>query len=299
MTSARTPRRVVLIVNPTARRAERARRALARRLSDAGLPPLGVLGTTVVDPGVGQARTAIEQGADLVVAAGGDGTVREVAGVLAGSGVELGILPLGTANLFARNLGLPMGVDNAVTALLTRPARPVDLGRATLDGVSHPFLVVAGIGNDATTVMATHAVAKASLGWLAYLHSGARHLSAPHRTFTLVRDASVPVDVTAWTVLFANCGRLPAGITVVPDARVDDGLLDVLVASTAGREWVSAAYHGLTGTPERGRGLAYSRVRTAVVEPSHATAVQLDGDAFPAVHRLSVTLEPGSLLVRY
>ena len=290
---------MVLVLNPSKRGADRARRGLVRALAAAGSPPPGVLMTTVAEPGAAQAQAAIRHGADLVVVGGGDGTLREVAGVLAGTGVELGVLPLGTANLFARNVHIPTRLEGAISAALTAEARPVDLGRATLDGVTHPFLVVAGIGNDATTVLSTHAVAKASLGWIAYLESGARHLLAPHRAYTLSRDGAASSDVVAWTILAANCGRLPAGLTVVPDARVDDGLLDLLVASPRGLEWAVAAYHGFAGTPDRARGLDYSRVRSVVIEPAVPTAVQLDGDTFPTVHRMEVTVDPGALLVRY
>src|SRR5699024_7603057 len=214
------------------------------------------LQTTAEDPGAGQARAALAAGASVVVAAGGDGTVREVASVLAGTPVPMALLPLGTGNLLARNLDLPLdNLDGLIHTALGGSDHPLDLGWLRPERVtesektssSHPapaqpeapedehiFLVMAGIGFDAQMVAGADDALKARMGWLAYFFAGVRHLHG-HKTRLRMQVGEGEVRrLKVRSLLFANCGRLPGGIVLLPDAQLDDGWLDVAALDTRG-----------------------------------------------------------------
>lgn len=298
------------ILNPVAKGYAGARRALERACRDAELPAPHIVLTTAASPGYDQARAAVAQGARVVIVGGGDGTVREVARAVAGTGVELGILPLGTANLFAHNLGLRtrqprLAVDRALFAT----ARPVDVGWAswrlvTADGLGRPtreqpFLVMAGIGHDAATVMATSPRAKARLGWASYLALGARHMLARPLAMRLSVDNAPGRRLDTWTVLIANCGRIPGGIQVFPGAEPDDGFLDTLeVPLRTPAQWASIAWAGATRHRWEAPALRYSQARTLWAVPDHPAPLHLDGDIMGRVADLRVRVQASALLVR-
>lgn len=295
--------RVYAVLNPARPRHARARALLEAEASARGWP-LTVLDTTIADPGAGQALDALDAGATLVVVGGGDGTVRVVAGVLAGSGVPLGIVPLGTANLFARNLGLRPGplAGNVRNALTGRPRR-VDVGwsrhrRGDRWSDEEPFLVVAGLGHDAATVLATRAGLKRWLRWLAYFGAGAVHLFRAPIEVEVAVDGRPARHVRTWCVLVGNCGRLPGGVRVFPDARPDDGVLDTLVVPIRRPwQWLSVAAKGLLHLKRDVRALEYGRAHDVVVRPLRPQPLQLDGDAVPDVDEAVWRLAASELTV--
>ncbi|MFW7413541.1 diacylglycerol/lipid kinase family protein [Demequina sp. SO4-18] len=198
--------------------------------------------TTVEDPGRGMAKDALEAGVDLVVAAGGDGTVRAVGEYLAEveSSAHLGIIPMGTGNLLARNLEVPLNdVAKALEAALNCEARTIDLGWAEItksDGTeTMAFTVMAGVGIDAHMIIETAEGLKDKVGWLAYIESLGRALSASE-----VIDMDIKVDAgktskeRAHTLIVGNCGMLQGGVTLIPDADPTDGELDMLVLRADG-----------------------------------------------------------------
>ena len=229
---------VAAVLNPAADRAWAAQAELQRVCRLLGWPDPRIYYTTVTEPGASQTEAALAEGAQLVVASGGDGTVRQVAGVLAGGDVPLGILPLGTANLFARNLGLPRSsvAEMVQTALLGREreldiglVRYVQLGPAgPVESPPHHFLVVVGIGHDAATVADTRQDLKRWIRWLAYFEPGARRLAKPLLPLRIEVDGGLREELRAWSMLVSNCGLIPAGIKVAADAEMDDGLLDLV-----------------------------------------------------------------------
>ena len=185
--------------------------------------------TEKAEDGVTAASSAALDGIDLVVAVGGDGTVRGCAEGLARTGVPLAIVPHGTANLLARTLRVPghpkaaLGVALAVTPGAGGVDRTIDL--AVADEV--PFTAMAGMGLDAAVVAGTRL--KHQFGWLAYAVSGAAHLALPPARFSIRLD-----ERTARSVVVGNSGLLPGGFSLLPDARPDDGLLDVGVLAPHG-----------------------------------------------------------------
>lgn len=297
-----------MVVNPKGRhRAERARAELALQLIAAGLPPATVLETTVEHPGATQARALLGDRVDLVLVAGGDGTVREVVSELSGTGTALGVVPTGTANLFARNLGLSRrDVRGAVRTALTGHDAVLDVGEVQVRTVQDPqhwqgplhFLVMAGIGRDAQAVAATGIWIKRIFGWVGYFLAGAGH--ALLRGLPMVVDLDgEPRPTRTWTVLFGNNAQIPGHIVVFPDARPDDGELVALqVPLRSPADWLMVAAKGLVGRPAEARALEYRRTTRARVTPQRPMPVQLDGDVVRDVIDLQVGIEAGALLVR-
>ena len=378
-----------VVVNPSKPRATAAVRSLLEdELREAGYAGPVWLETSVSEPGMMQARLALAAGAGLVVAAGGDGTVRSVAAGLAGTGSQMGIVPLGTANLAARNLGVPVGdaraaarvvahgVDlpadlawvrtepwsdpdvapdpapaddprgradsarltgrasaappdsppaaadpaesrqlsaeaaRAVRTIQRATRRPRQWTRPTL-GDEHACMVVAGIGFDAGLVASTRPALKARVGWGAYALAAMENLGSPRMDLVLsLRDEAGARRVErlrARNLLVANGGRLPAGITLLPQARTDDGLLDVAaidtVAGLAG--WSSLARQVLppyaARYSESGRSLGRVVLRRGgevAVQLSTPALVEVDGDLLAPTQSMRVRIDPGALLIR-
>jgi diacylglycerol kinase (ATP) len=292
-------------LNPMGRSYGHARAEIEAQTRAAGWPEPVFLTTTVAEPGASQTRRALDAGAQLVIVGGGDGTTRIVAGAMARSGVPLGIVPLGTANLFARNLGLHPRhvVENVATALHGVP-RAVDVGRARhrLGGAwseEKPFFVMAGIGYDAATVQSTRPELKRRLGWLAYFGSAIRHLLRRPVWMVLSTDGRPQRTVRTWCVLAANCGGLPGGVRVFDDARLDDGVLDTLeVPLTSPLSWLPIAAKGLLRLSGDVPALRYGRAHDLVVRPPHPMPLQLDGDVVPRVAEVRVHLEASALIVQ-
>lgn len=257
--------------------------------------------TTEEDPGGGQTREALAQGADLVCALGGDGTVRAVAEVLAGGDVPLGLLPAGTGNLLARALDLTLdSLEDAMSVALTGRTARIDVGTLRVDGSADEqvFLVMAGMGLDAETMDRADERLKGAVGWLAYLVSGMRAAIGGGFTAHVRTDDGPTVRRAVRSVVVGNSGRLQGGMKLMPDARLDDGLLDVAVIAPRGLAgWVRTIVSIITS----GRGhadlarLQGTTVRVAAGEP---TATQLDGDPVGEHRQMVCRVRPGALLVR-
>ncbi|MFJ4612933.1 diacylglycerol kinase family protein [Streptomyces griseus] len=247
-------RQATVIVNPTVTD-EATREQLRLVLAQHGYRDTPFVDTTAQDPGGGQTAGALRAGAELIVVCGGDGTVRAVADALAGTGVPLVLVPSGTGNLLARNLGLPLGPADALAAGLTGEPRALDLGRIEGDGFpAVHFTAMAGAGLDAAMLEETSDRAKSALGWPAYVLAGAKGLRAPRMRLTATLDGGPELRRTARMVLIANIGTVQAGAAPVPDARPDDGLLDLAVFDPRGAGgWLRAAGVLLRGGG-RGRG---------------------------------------------
>jgi YegS/Rv2252/BmrU family lipid kinase len=169
------------------------------------------------------ARRACEEGYDVVIAAGGDGTVNEVVNGVAGFPVRLGILPIGTVNVFAMELGIPSKLELAVECILAGHAQSVDLAMAN----GRHFVQLAGVGLDAQTVKETDWEFKKALGPLSYVVTASQVVARQAPVLTIKRDRGG--DLTGAFVLVGN-GKLYGGpFEFFPDADMNDGLLDVCV----------------------------------------------------------------------
>jgi len=259
------------------------------------------LETTVEDPGTGQARDAIARGADVVLACGGDGTVRSVAEVLAGTRVAMGLLPAGTGNLLARNLGTPLDLPAAARVALTGDDRAVDVGWVRVDGAmpERAFLVMAGAGFDATVMAGTPEALKARVGPLAYVISGLRALRGQAARVTLSLDEGPELRRRTRTVLVGNCGTLLGGLVLMPAAKVDDGLLDVVSIAPSGLAgWLAVVARLLTRRRRGHERVEHWQAESVVLTSDTPQPAQIDGDPIGDATELRVRVDRAALVVR-
>lgn len=321
-----------IVINPTKVANPDALRDLARELcAELGMPEPLWLPTTVDDPGQGQAREAIRQKASVVIAAGGDGTVREVASALAGSRTPMGLLPLGTANLLSRNLDLPLegSTRSLLSTALTGAEHRIDVGwvrpdrlqptedvtdgedgmtpASLADEHEHVFLVMAGVGFDAAMVADTGDLLKARMGWYAYFVAGVRHLHGRKVRVAMQIGDGKAIPLKLRSLLFANCGRLPGGMVLLPDAEINDGWLDIAALDTRGGLLGWASLFGkvvMQGVgvrrelPGQPGSIAFWRGKRIEVRCEEPGPIQVDGDLIGEAIGLQVRVEPGSLIVR-
>jgi YegS/Rv2252/BmrU family lipid kinase len=256
--------------------------------------------TTVEDPGTGMAERAAVSGADLVMVCGGDGTVREVCAELAGTGIPVGIIPAGTGNLLARNLGIPLYLRSAIDVALNGQDRAIDLVDVGGDGIEDThFMVMAGMGFDAAIMEGVNEDIKKKIGWFAYVISGLKSLMFPAVRVEIQIDDHEPTVHRARTVLVGNVGFLQAGMPLLPDAAIDDGVLDVVILHPRRfLSWIPLAVRVLRKSQtvdeliDRRTG---ARVR---ITASTDTPRQLDGDSIGVGRELRMECVHGRLLVR-
>ncbi|MFV0319533.1 MAG: diacylglycerol/lipid kinase family protein [Microbacterium sp.] len=312
--------RAALVYNPIKVDKRALRAAVSGRSSRAGWARPLFFETTIEDLGQKATRQALDQAVDAVLVAGGDGTVRAVAEALTGTGVPLTIVPSGTGTLLARNLGLPLlEPEHMIDATFTGDTIAIDVGIATLTRVDgeheeYAFVVMGGIGLDAAMIANTRPKLKKTVGWVAYIDGAARSLpnAKPFRVVYQLEGRRMHT-AKVQSVLFANCGALPAGISLVPDASITDGRLDVAVIQPAGwfgwlGVWRKVWWdNSVLRRFRAGRRVLQYRGRAASVRYRHGSsievaaewpsAVQLDGDEFGKATRVRCRLEPGGLRV--
>jgi diacylglycerol kinase family enzyme len=228
------------------------------------------LETTPADPGAGQARAAVAAGADLVLACGGDGTVTACAAGLAGSGTPLAVVPAGTGNLLARNLGLPLDVTGALAVALAGVSRELDVGVAN----GRPFLVMAGLGLDARMLDSASEPLKKRLGW-------------------------PPDQRRASAIIAGNVGRLQGGLELLPGAAPDDGQLDVVVLTATGwAGWLAVGAQVLLRRGRAGGPVTRSAFRELRIDADRDYLWELDGEVMGRTRALEIAIAPERLLVR-
>ncbi|KQZ76099.1 diacylglycerol kinase family protein [Nocardioides sp. Root151] len=256
--------------------------------------------TTVEDPGTGMAHAASVSGADLVIVCGGDGTVREVCAELAGTGIPVGIIPAGTGNLLARNLDIPLYIRSAIDVALNGQDRAIDMVEVSGDGIedSH-FMVMAGMGFDAAIMEGVNEDIKKRVGWLAYVLSALKSLMFPAVKVEVSVDDGPATVHRARTVLVGNVGFLQAGMPLLPDALIDDGVLDVvLLHPKKFLSWIPLAIRVLTKRSKTDETIERFTGRKVVVRAAADTPRQLDGDSIGSGRELVMECIHGRLLVR-
>jgi YegS/Rv2252/BmrU family lipid kinase len=250
--------------------------------------------STREDPGGGQCRQAVAQGADLVIVSGGDGTVMACAAVLAGTDVRLAVLPAGTGNLLARNFGISRELAAAAHVAAHGQSRRIDVGAAG----DERFVIMAGMGFDAQMLADAPDALKAKLGWLAYLVSASRHLLESRHTFTLTLDDGQPQRFRGRGILVGNLGRLQGNLPVLPCAEPDDGLLDVAVINTHGLlSWALLATSVVLRRPDPRR-LQTFQAATVLVRCSKPLACEVDGEVLDVRHELDISVLPRALTLQ-
>jgi YegS/Rv2252/BmrU family lipid kinase len=256
--------------------------------------------TTVEDTGYGMAHEAAVSGADLVLAIGGDGTIRAVCEELAGTGVPVGIVPAGTGNLLARNLDIPLYLRSAVDVALNGQDRAIDMVEVSGDKMEDStFLVMAGMGFDAAIMEGVNEGIKAKVGWLAYVWSALKSLMFPAIRVDVSVDGGEFTRHRARTIVVGNVGFLQAGMPLIPDAAIDDGQLDVvLLYPRRFLSWLPLAIRVMTKNKRTDELITRMSGREVVVRAGVDAPRQLDGDLIAPGKEIRARCIHGRLLVR-
>lgn len=268
---------------------------VAKTLTEHGYEKVLWLSTEAEDPGFAMARRALDADVDVILVAGGDGTVRIVLGELAGTGQKVAILPSGTGNLLARNLDIPLDVERALTLALEHDPTPTDIIEVRHGDHTEYAAVLAGIGLDADIMGDTDEDLKKSIGPAAYVIAGASHLDAKPMQVTITVDDADPVEADASLVSVGNVGELQKGVSIMPDASAHDGRLDVLVATPHSRLEMAQMVTDLITDNTDGTNIARytgKRVRLQIEEPAPA---QIDGDVIDDVTDITFEVKPGDV----
>ena len=257
------------------------------------------LETSVEDPGGAMTRQAVAAQVDLVIAAGGDGTIRYVADGLAHTGIPLGLVPAGTGNLLARNLDLPLEEVEAIEVALAGQVRQVDLVKITVDErAPEHFAVMAGIGIDAMIMDETDEGLKDKVGSAAYFVAAAKALGRLPVRMTVQLDGNRPVRRHAMLCVIGNVGTLRGNLTLIPGASPDDGLLDLYIASPRRfRHWAKLALRLLTRRPKKDDQVDQHTGKRVRIMINGKDNYQLDGDVVGESTILDAEIQPGALAI--
>ena len=240
-----------------------------------------------------QVQRALDEGAELVFAWGGDGTVRRCIDVLAGTNASLAVVPAGTANLFATNLEIPTDIKGAVAVGLRGGRRKLDVGRFD----EERFGVMAGAGFDAAMIRGADNL-KEHIGRAAYLWGGSRNLRADGF------GAEIKVDGTDWyegmatCILLGNLGEIFGGVRVFPDARPDDGVLELGIVTAEGLlQWTRTLARTAVGDPNRSPFVRTTKASSVAVALDQKVRYELDGGDRSKVKGFKVEVEERALNV--
>ena len=293
------------IVNPASGMVEPILPTVNKVWTEAGLT-YDVLVTNPTRDGAQLARTAVEAGAEIVVVYGGDGTVRQVASVLAETDIPLAVLPGGTTNVFAQQLGIsPTLAEAAQLLTIAEPhLRHIDVGFVN----DTPFLLRLAIGLTANMIAGTTVEDKANLGRGAYVLSFLRQLPEMAGSEYNLRLDGHTVNLRGVICLIAICGELGLfNLRWAAGAEIDDGLLDVIVVGEQATALATAALNMLgqqTVTPQDPSEpisatdpIHHWRVQKVTLETTPAVAVQIDGDLLDLTMPLNVTIKKQALTV--
>lgn len=321
MTTDTALKTAAVIYNPIKVDIDALRAAVTAEASAAGWAEPRWYETSIEDVGQGVTKRALDDGADLIIAAGGDGTVRAVAEAVRGTSTSVALLPSGTGNLLARNLDLTLDdMEHSVHVAFTGADRDIDLGvidieREDRSRTRHVFVVMAGMGIDAKMIENTDDDLKAKAGWAAYLKAIVASLRDPNELRMRFRlDDGKLKRATLHTVILGNCGSLPANVLLLPDAVVDDGLFDLMLMRPGGalgwiRVWWKIAWiNGIIRRSRAGRAVAgerrndgdlhYETGTRFTARLSRPEAIELDGDGFGKATAFNAWIEPGALTIR-
>ncbi|WEO77688.1 diacylglycerol kinase family protein [Cryobacterium sp. SO2] len=295
-------RRAAVIINPSKFGDLAGTRSLVDAFADrCGWAEPAWFETSRDDSGVAAAVAAVADDPDLVCVMGGDGTVRAVASVLRGTGLPYGLLPGGTGNLLARNLGIPVNsLPDALEIAFLGQDRAIDVGLATFDdGEERAFLVMGGVGVDADIMEQTDGALKKKVGWGAYVVAGGATMFRGGFGATLSVDGEEHASSDSLMVLACNCSSVVANIELATGAQVDDGNLElVMLRPNAVAGWVGVAIDVATGMRNGMASLGQWSGRQFHFELDRPVLAEIDGDPVGETRSGRFGVDPGALLVR-
>ncbi|GGL18049.1 diacylglycerol/lipid kinase family protein [Planomonospora parontospora] len=240
-------------------------------------------------------RKALKEGAQLLLVWGGDGMVQRCVDAAAGSKVTVGIIPAGTANMFAGNLGIPEDLPEAVRIAFHGRNRKLDLGKVN----GEHFAVMAGVGFDAEMIKDADRGLKDRMGRAAYFWTGLRHVRGELVPMKIKVDGTKWFEGEASCVLFGNVGTITGGIEAFDDARPDDGWLEVGVTTAKGPvQWARTLGRMSVSRSDSSPFVRMTRARKITVRLGAPMAYELDGGAKGTVTELRAEVVPGGLTLR-
>jgi YegS/Rv2252/BmrU family lipid kinase len=241
-----------------------------------------------------EVRKALARKADLVFVWGGDGMVQRCIDVLAGTGATVAIIPAGTANLLATNLGIPKDIEQAVDIGLSGNSRRIDVGR--LNGEC--FAVMAGAGFDARMIGDADGGLKDRFGRLAYVWTGAKHLREKPFRAKIKVDGARWYDGDASCILMGNVGKLFGGVEAFEDAHPDDGVLELGVVSAEGvREWAGTVARAVVGTAASSPHAFTTKAHSVRIKLDRKVLYEIDGGDRKKTRKLHVDVEPNAVQI--
>ena len=290
-------KRAAVIYNPTKfDDLSLLRRRVATEVHAAGWRSAIWLETTPDDPGRSMAHRALEAGVDLVMVAGGDGTVRAVSSQLAGTEMPMALIPAGTGNLLARNLSIPLDTDAAIRLALHGRLTAIDMVTCTFDDGKERFVVMAGMGLDAQIMESTDSGLKKVIRSGAYAVAAVQNAVPDPFTATITLDDEPPEQRQMVMALMGNVGTITGGMTLFPDATPTDGMVDLLLASPGKVvDWARLGAQILTG--QEMEGFTLTRARKVLIEVDRPVPFELDGDTAGSTRTLRAEVEEGALHV--
>jgi YegS/Rv2252/BmrU family lipid kinase len=296
--NGRSERRCAVVYNPI-KVVEDLRNAITQQATKAGWGDPLWLETTTDEPSRPTTEDLISAQVDRVIAAGGDGTIRMVADRLAGSGIPMAVVPVGTANLLARNLDIPLSEEEALKVAFDEHTRDIDLIKVTVDGVpSEHFAVIAGLGVDAMIMEETDSQLKDVLGAGAYFIAAAKALGRTPIEMRIALDDHRAHRRRAMICAIGNVGTLAGNLTLMPDAQPDDGRLDVYVASPHRlTHWVRVFLRLITRRPRRDDHVDLWQGSQVEVRLKKPDPYELDGDVVAECRSLRAEVVPRALTV--
>jgi diacylglycerol kinase (ATP) len=319
---ATSPKTAALVYNPIKVDIDAVKESIARHERDAGWGETRFYETSKEDPGGEVTAQALADGADMVIAAGGDGTVRAVAEALRGTDASIGLLPSGTGNLLARNLDLSLdNLDDSIATAFRGRDRDIDLGVVDIERESgeretFAFVVMAGVGLDAKMLANTNDELKKRVGWLAYVDAIVRALRDNNKIeIRYELDGGGRKTMRAHTIIVGNCGLLPANIMLLPDAAIDDGVFDIVALRPEGffgwfQIWFKIVWENgvlrrtqvgrriLAANSREVRTLRYMKGKKLVVRLESPQDFEIDGDSVGKAVALRAVVDEGALTVR-
>ena len=242
-----------------------------------------------------QVRRALEQGAELIFVWGGDGMVQQCVNEIAGSEATLAIVPAGTANLLATDLGIPQSIEDAVEIGLTGDGKQIDLGRFN----GERFAAVAGAGFDAALIRDANGSLKERFGRLSYVWAGSKNIRAKSFKATIAVDGATWYEGKATSIMFGNIRDAFGGVEAIEEARPDDGMIELGVVSAEGLvQWARTIARAAVGSAPKSPFVQVARARRVKVKLDRKVLYELDGGDREKLKKFAVEVEPGAISVR-
>jgi diacylglycerol kinase (ATP) len=289
-------REALIIFNPVSGQGDSAERKeqIVQLASDIGWQGR-LIETTRERTATSIAKRAITAGTKHIVVCGGDGTILETLQGAFQKHVAIGVVPLGTGNLFAQNLDLPLDIKEALLVAFLGKVKKIDLGKA--NGTF--FSIMAGIGLDAHIMKSAPRKLKDKFGFLAYVFSAAKNIQRRAGNYHVIIDGTKEYTVHAKSIMIANMGEIQGGIRAVPRAHPQSGQLRVgIIHATSWHHWVNLAINAIKGNVNKSPHYTLLQGKHIAIQTLNgAKPYQCDGNYFPSTEKLTIDIYPASVSV--